>query len=309
MYTKRMKPSISGQNIYTGKKSVLVAVAALILALTVLPGCADREEIQLPTVADYEPQAEEAPHTSLRVGVVPGPHADMFVDTIRPALEGMGYDVTIMYYGDYTFPNIALSRGQIDLNMYQHYSSLNDYKFENDLALSAIAEVPTLPMGIFSLTYDELAEVEDGVSVSIPADPSNRARALRVLEAAHLIRLDPYVDPRKLSEGDIIDNPHELVFVPLRVDNLVQSLAICEMTVIDSNYAISGGLKLSNELYAEIMDAAFLNVIAVRTDDLSARFVWDIIAVLGSDSYRGVIMAANGDYAHYQKPAAYFDGQ
>jgi len=284
-------------------------LALPILGAALFSACAEAESVHLPTVEEFMLDSKESSRSNLTVGLVPGPHAQMFSAVIKPALEAMGYSVGIEYYQDYSFPNMALSRSLIDLNMYQHYSSLNDFKFENDLALSAIAEVPTMPMGIFSHDYADLSEIEPGASVSIPSDVSNRARALMVLESAHLIKVDHMADRRKLSEADVIDNPHELSFVPLRAENLVQSLSICELSVMDGNYAISGGLSISDQLYAEFMDEGYLNIIAVRTEDLSAQFVWDIISILGSDAYRAIIMDPDGNYADFQKPALLYSEQ
>jgi len=149
-------------------------LALPILGAALFSACAEAESVHLPTVEEFMLDSKESSRSNLTVGLVPGPHAQMFSAVIKPALEDMGYSVGIEYYQDYSFPNMALSRSLIDLNMYQHYSSLNDFKFENDLALSAIAEVPTMPMGIFSHDYADLSEIEPGASVSIPSDVSTR---------------------------------------------------------------------------------------------------------------------------------------
>jgi D-methionine transport system substrate-binding protein len=282
--------------------------AILFAVMVLLSGCPNKGNVVLPVAADFETNikaeaaAQDPMRMNLRVGVVPGPYADMFTHAIQPSLEKMGYTVRLEYYNNYTLPNISLARNLIDLNMYQHYRSLNDFNFENDLALSAIAEIPTLSMGIFSLKYTNIRNINKGITISLPSDSANLSRALCLLADANLIVLDSSVNKRKAALVNITGNPHNLKFAPLRSENLVQSLSISEMSIMDGNYAISGGLSLSNELYREKMDIDYLNVIAVRTEDLSRQFVQDIIRVLRSDEYRSIIMDSGGKYAGFQKP-------
>ena len=263
----------------------------------------------MPVVSDYVITSEPLTDKHLRVGLVPGAYADIFTEAIRPSLEDLGYSIETIYYDNYELPNISLARGLIDLNIHQHYKSLNSFKFENDLALSAIAEIPTLPMGIFSSAISSLYDVETNIMVSIPVDYTNRARALALLEDARLITLDKYIDKNEVTETDIVDNPLILRFNTLRAENLVRSLSICELSVIDGSYAISGGLSLEDALYIEVLDADHLIVIAVRTEDLSSEFVRDIINVIHSDKYMQAIINPGGTFAHFQRPRSFVEMQ
>ncbi len=100
------------------------------------------EMVVLPVAEDYEyPATAEA--KDIKIGFVSGTYGDMFVETIMPSLKKLGYRVTLVYYDDYIRPNFALAQNEIDLNIFQYYAFLNNFKFENDLALSAITEIPT----------------------------------------------------------------------------------------------------------------------------------------------------------------------
>jgi D-methionine transport system substrate-binding protein len=76
---------------------------------------------------------------------------------------------------------------------------------------------------------------------------------------------------------------------------------------MDGNYALSGEISPSNELYREIMDSDYLNVIAVRTEDLDKTFVRDIIKVLSSDEYKSIVLDSEGKFANFQKPPGIFE--
>jgi len=103
---------------------------------------AGNETVILPITADYEyPAITET--KDIKIGFVSETYRDMFVETIMPSLEKIGYTVTLVHYNDYIRPNFALAQNEIDLNIFQYYAYLNNFKFENDLALSAITEIPT----------------------------------------------------------------------------------------------------------------------------------------------------------------------
>jgi len=260
--------------------------------------------LDLPVVSDYETASARAENEHLRVGLVPGVYADMFAEVIQPFLEELGYTVERIYYDNYELPNNSLARDLIDFNIFQHYKSLNNFKFENDLALSAIAEIPTIPMNIFSLDYESLEDVEHGAVVSLPFDQTNRARALLLLEDARIIKLDKSIDKTRITEDDIIYNPFNIRINTLRPENLVQSLSICSLSVIDGNYAQSGGLNIADAIYSGFLEDDHLIVVAIRTEDLNSHFARDLLSILNSDEYKRIIKE-NEKFANYQHPRSW----
>jgi len=255
----------------------------------------------MPVVSDYLHDTT-AEIFDLRVGVVSGPYWDMFEEAVMPLLNEKGYTATFICYDDFSKPNFALAQNDIDLNIFQHYVYLNTFKFENDLALSAIMEIPTVSMSLFSHRFISLSEIGAGITVSIPDDASNLARALRVLESANILTLDPSIDKSKATLADVVDNPFFVRLKPLKAHDLVESLKTHDMSVINGNFAISGGLNLSEALYQELLVDNYMNVVAVRTEDLNKRFVRDIIEVIYSDSFRDIVSDLHGNFAGFQWP-------
>ena len=280
---------------------LLLLSAILLLCLPLLFACSDSVSQELPVVSDYlfDPIVEI---NDLRVGVVSGPYWDMFEEAILPSLEEKGYTATMVYYTDYESPNFALAENEIDLNIFQHYEYLNTFKFENDLALSAIMDIPTVSMSIFSEHYNSIDQFENGITASIPDDASNLARALRVLEAANIITLDPAIDKTKATIGDITSNPKNIQLVPISAHHLVETRAEYRISVIPGNFAISSGLDLSKALYTEVLTEYYKIVVVVRTEDLNKQFVRDIIEVIHSDRFRETISDPAGSYLNFQWP-------
>ena len=280
-------------------KSIVFAVLFVLAFL--LSSCMQSELLPLPVVDDYElsPIVEKK---HLRVGVVSGPYWDMFIEAVLPGLAEKGYTAAFSYYYDYTSPNFALARNEIDLNIFQHYVYLNTFKFDYDLALTAIMEIPTVSMGVFSNKYINIEDIERGANVAVPNDASNFARALRVLEAANVITLDPFIDKLRATEADIISNPLEIQLMPYEAHRLVELLDLYDAAVINGNFAVSGGLNPAESLYREILEFNYMNVIAVRTEDLKLQFVRDIIEVIYSESFRNVITDPYGKYTGFQQP-------
>ena len=282
-------------------KRIAVFLALIKCAVMMLSGCLAAETPALPVVSDFMPDPV-VEITTLRVGVVSGPYQEMFEEAVRPSLEKMGYTIIYELYQDYESPNFALVRNEIDLNVFQHYAYLNTFKFENDLALSAVIEIPTVSMSIFSGQFNSVNEIMTGFSISIPDDASNLARALRVLEATNIISLDSSIDKSKATFSDIVSNPQDIRLVSIPAHELVDSLSIYDASVIPGNFAFSSGLDFSKALYRETLTENYQIVITVRTEDLNKQFVRDIIEVMHSDSFRDSITAPSGNYMSFQWP-------
>ena len=286
------------------KKIMLIILCLLVLVA--VPGCAGRDAITA-IVENYVYEAETAEERkNIKLGVVAGPYGDMFAEAILPFLTPKGYSVEFVVYDDFIKPNLALGNNEVDLNMFQHYRYLNSFKSEHDLELSAIAEIPTVSMGIFSDRYRTLEDIENGALVSIPDDATNLARALQVLEAAGVVTIDPLIDKSRATEDNLTRNPNNLVFNKVPANQLVAELPGSDFAVINGNFAYAGGLNIAEALYNEVLQEGYVNVIAVRTQDLSRQFVRDILDVIHSDDFRDSITGINSKYSGFQRPRYFY---
>lgn len=242
---------------------------------------------------------------TLKVGVCAGPYGDMFEEAIKPSLEKKGYEVEIVEFSDYVQPNNALADKEIDLNMFQHSTYLNNFKSEHGLDLTYISEIPTAGMAIFSNKYKSIDDIEEGETIAIPNDDTNLSRSLRVLEQAGIIGLDENIDPSKATVDDIKENPKKLEFTEVGAEVMVSVLDSVGAVVINGNYAISGGLDLSDALYNEEIQEGYFNVIAVRTEDENSQFVKDVKEIVKSNEFKSVIEDENNQYVSFSRPKDY----
>ena len=239
------------------------------------------------------------------VGVCAGPYGDMFKDAIQPSLEKKGYKVTIKEFSDYVQPNKALANKEIDVNMFQHSVYLKKFATGNKLELTAITEIPTAGMGVYSNKVKSLDELKEGALVTLPDDPTNLTRALKVLAAAGLVKINPKVDIATATEKDLSENSKKLKFKLIEAPQLPRTLDSADLAVVNGNYAISAGLSVSEAIYNEKLSERYVNVIAVRTADADAQLSKDIREIVKSSEFKSVIDDPKGQYSYFQKPADY----
>lgn len=240
--------------------------------------------------------------TMLKVGFCPGPYSDMWKTAIAPQLEAKGYEFKYIEFSDYVQPNNALANKEIDANLFQHSTYLKNFSKEHNLELSPVTEVPTAGMGIWSNNFKSLDEVTDDATVTIPNDETNQARGLCVLEAAGLITLKENTDKAKAIPDDIDQNPHNLKIIPTEAAQLPRTLDSADLAVINGNFAISAGLDFSAALYKEVLTEGYVNVIAVRTEDIESQFVADIKDAAKNDTFKSMIDDPSGAFYTFQKP-------
>lgn len=277
-------------------KSILLIT--MILALTVSFTACSKSSTETNSNASKETK-------NIKVGVCAGPYGDMFTEAITPSLEAKGYKVQLVQFSDYVQPNKALANKEIDVNMFQHSVYLKNFAKENSLDITYITEIPTAGMGIFSSKYKSLDELPAGATVAIPNDPTNLSRALRVLQQANLVKIDPSVDPAKADEKNLSENPKKLKITLIEAPQLPRTLDSADIAVINGNFAISAGLKLADALYKEVLSDGYVNVIAVRTEDVQAQFAKDIVESVKSDAFKKVIEDPSKQYSSFQKPKDY----
>ena len=187
-------------------------------------------------------------------GVAPGPYGDLIKTAIQPGLEKKGYKVVLKEFSDYVQPNLALANNSIDANLFQHRLYLDKFSADKGLKLSPVINVPTAGLGIYSHKIKSLDQLKKGDIVTLANDPTNLARALRFLAKQGLLTFKKDIDPVQASEKDIEQNPLGLVFKPLEAAQLPRTLDSATASVVNGNFAIAAGLKLSDALKLEQLD-------------------------------------------------------
>ena len=114
------------------------------------------------------------------------------------------------------------------------------------------------------------APAGDPVVIAIPDDPTNGGRAIKLLETAGLIEVDPaagYAPELK----DVTKYVYNITIQPQTAETLPQTLDDLGAATINGTYAIPAGLKPTDGLIIEDQgtsgDNPYVNVIVARTED------------------------------------------
>ena len=198
------------------------------------------------------------------VGVTPFPHKDIML-AAKPLLAKEGYNLVIKEFTDYVQPNMALASKQLFANFFQHEPYLDNMNKEKKLDLVSIGKVHIEPLGVYSKKIKKLADLKKGNSVSVPNDPTNEARALRLLEANGVITIKPGA---LVTVADITKNPLGLKFHELDAAQLPRTLDDVTASVINTNFAGEAGLVPARDaLVMEGSESPYANIVVVRNED------------------------------------------
>ncbi len=261
----------------------IVGIFGVIIAL-VLGGCGDDMKVALDNGTKEK--------TILVVGATPEPHA-VILEQIIPLLQEDGISLEIKEFTDYVTPNLSLQDGSLDANFFQHEPYLNTFNKEKGTALVNVAGVHLEPMGVYSNKIKSLKELKNNDLISIPNDPSNGARALRILEKEGIITLKK--DVELVSVQDIIENPKNLSFKEIDAPQLTRTLDDVSASIINTNFAFLAGLNPLNDAIAiESKDSPYVNILVVKQGRENDENIQKLIRALQSPSVKDFIMQKYG---------------
>jgi D-methionine transport system substrate-binding protein len=236
------------------KKLWLVSLA--LLAAVVLAACGGKDSGNEDTV-------------KVKIGVNGADGVQWPLLKEKAAKEGI--EIELIEFSDYTLPNNALANGDLDINSFQHIAFLGQYTNESGEKLIPIGSTMLAPMGVYSEKVKDISELKDGDKIAIPDDPSNQARALRLLESAELITLADdfglFGDPTKIT-----GNPLNLDIIPMTAQQTPRVLPDVAASVINNGVAGQAGFSpgedpiLKEEGQAESIHP-YINIIAARAED------------------------------------------
>lgn len=132
------------------------------------------------------------------------------------------------------------------------------------------------------------------ITIGIPNDPTNEARALELLQAQGLLKLKDTGDV-EATVMDIVENPYNIQFSEIEAAQLPNVLPDLDYAIINSNYAIGAQLT---PFVTEGTDVSYPNIIAVKEGNeesdkikaLVAAVNSDAVAAYINDTYKGAIV-------------------
>lgn len=196
-------------------------------------------------------------------------------------------DLEIKHFSDYNVPNKAHSDGDIDLNAFQHFAFLDQYKkAHKDTNIEALSTTVLAPLGIYSDKVKNIKDIKKGAQVAIPNDVSNQARALKLLESAGLIKLKKNFGLNGTTK-DIESNPKDLKIKAVDAQQTARALSDVDISVINNGVATKAGKDAKKDpIYLEkaSSDAVkpYINVVAVNSKDKDNKTYKKIIELYHS---------------------------
>lgn len=187
--------------------------------------------------------------STLTVGATSVPHAEILGHVKNELAGEAGLELEIKEFSNYEQLNPALNDGQLDANYFQHRPYLNESNQETGQKLEFVAGVHLEPLGVYSKKVGDLKDLRQGATVALPSDPSNLARALRLLADNGVITMKPGAG-ETATEKDVASNPKGIEFRPTDAAALPRQLADVDASVINGNYALEGGLTPAKDALA-----------------------------------------------------------
>ena len=274
-----------------------VSVAALIG--TALTGCGEEK------TSDFK---------VVKIGVVGEYNAQW--ETVNQNLASDKIRVELVKYSDYATPNRALSDKEIDLNAFQHKAFLANDIARNGYKITVIGDTLVAPLRIFNnkAKISKISDIKDGDKIAIPADLTNGGRAIKLLEAAGLITVDPakgYVP----NKTDITHYNVKIEIVEAESGMLANLLPDVTAAVINGGNAFTAKLDpATDSIFSEDITpenpyfARLMNVIVARTDDAQKVEYKNVVeayhkqnvAQTLKDAYKGAFIPVWAGSAEYK---------
>ena len=193
-------------------------------------------------------------------------------------------------FTDYVTPNTSLEDGDLDANYFQTLAYLKEQNKERKLHLTAVAGIHYEAMALYSENLKSLDDLKDGATIAVPNDGSNESRALALLAKNNLIELN---DDTLYTASSITANPHNYKIEELEAANLPNNLPDVDVAVINGNYAIDAGLKVSDALAVEAQDSeaakTYANVLVVKDGNQDNENIMALVSALESDKVKEFI--------------------
>ncbi len=225
----------------------------------------------------------------IKIGATPVPHSEI-LEEVKEDVEAKGYKLEIVEFTDYVTPNLALNDGEIDANFFQHVPYMDKFAGDRGLNLVSVGTVHVEPFGLYSEKYKSVEELPTGAVIALPNDPSNGARALLLLEANGLIKLDANAG-LNATELDVVENPKGLVFKALEAAQLPRVLRDVDAALINGNYALESGLNpVEDSLILEGAESPYANIITVIGGNEETEKTKILLEVLQSEKVRNFIL-------------------
>lgn len=292
------------------KKKLLATVLTAALALGAITGCGSQKTEETAatdssaatttsetTASTQEAEAAKDGETRVvKLGLTGVIYEDIW-NPIKEKLAGEGIDLQYVQFSDFSLPNAALDAGEIDINAFQHHAYFNNDTEKNGYDLTAIGDTFIIAMNIYSDQIQSIDELKDGDTVAIPDDASNGGRALKVLESAGIIEIDPDAGANP-TVSDITNYKVQVDITELGASTIPSVIPDFTIAVVNGNYALDYGIDPSTAIFkeSEYDDDSYFCLIAVKSGNADNPVYQEIVKLFQSEETKQIFEDKFGGY-------------
>lgn len=224
---------------------------------------------------------------TIKVGIMSGEDEDVWrAVTTEAAKKGLTIETVV--FNDYTQPNEALERGEVDANAFQHQPYLDNQIKTHGYHIVRVGYTGVWPIGLYTRKYKSVAELPKGAVIGLPNDPSNEGRALRVLQNEGVIKLKDGTGILATT-ADIVENPKNVEIKELDAGIVGRSVDDLDAAVVNTDWALKSGLSDKDRIAQEpVTDNPYRNFIAVKQGNENQDWVKTLVASYQNDAVKAV---------------------
>ena len=230
---------------------------------------------------------------NIKIGISPGPYSELFTAAVKPILEKNGYTIEATNFSDLRQADVALTEGSIDLNVDQHTAYVTNFNKETNGKLTPITPIPTVPAGIFSNKHTSIKEVANGQKVAIPKDPSNTARAFRLLKKAGWVKIKEGANPTTLTLNDVSENTYNLDITLMESAQIPRALDDIDFAVLPGSIVYASKIDPSKSILAEDVSKELELTAVVDEKNKDSKWAKDVVAAYKSQEFKAYMAENN----------------
>lgn len=220
-----------------------------------------------------------------------GPYEEQFRKGILPILEEKGYNVEIKSFSQNMQVNPAMAEGSIDASVFQSTAYMEGINKELGIKMARLTFSPTAPQTLRSVNHDSLDEVQDGSTVALPNDPVNQERAVRILEDLGWVTVADDAGTTDFNLNSVSPAAYDIDFRVLDPAQILVSLKDVDFGVVNGNYVVDAGMKISDALKIENTPEQHRIIVSILEENLDTQWAKDVKAAYESPEFEEFILS------------------
>ncbi len=262
------------------QRATVLALSAL-TAASLLTGCGDKEN----TVGQEK--------TNISYAKGSGPYTELFEEAIIPILEKKGYTFECVEL-NLSEADVVINDGDVDLSVEQHTAYMEAFNDSAGGDLVALSRIPTVPASVFSNKHASVDEIADGMTVAIPQDAGNMARAMIMLQDLGWVKLKEGTSKATASPEDVEEYLYDIEIQELATNLIATTLDDFDYGIITGSIVAYTGLDPSTALFNENLSDEFWLQVVVKAENKDTQWAKDVVAAYQSEEFLNWIRENNG---------------